>query len=79
MGKSRPVKTSCFIKFLEHKGCKRKSNSGGSHTSYKCPNCWRSIVIREADKEVPALHITTNSKTLNVTVEDILNWIEKNC
>lgn len=78
MGNNRPIKTKNFIKYLHHLGCKKKGVNA-SHHKYKCPNCHRSIIIREADKEIPPMHIRSCAKTLNVTVQQIYNWIEKNC
>ncbi|TRX52374.1 hypothetical protein FNH22_21925 [Fulvivirga sp. M361] len=64
MGENRPIKTKCWVAFLEYLGCKEeKKKSGGSHFKWKCPECRRSIIIRPKDKEIPAFHIFTNLKT----------------
>jgi len=78
MGNNRPVKTKCFIKYLLHLGCEKKGVKA-SHHKYKCPNCQRPIIIREADKEIPPMHVRSCAKTLGVSVQTIYDWIEKNC
>lgn len=74
----KPVKTSCFIKYLEHKGCKH-IRTKASHFHYKCPKCFRTITIRESYKEVPGFHISSNCKTLGVNMNEVYKWIEDNC
>ena len=61
------------------KGCyKVKNKSTGSHSYYKRSNLARRIVIREADKEIPALHIRTNLKTLELQFSDLQEFIDNN-
>ncbi|AEA42971.1 type II toxin-antitoxin system HicA family toxin [Fluviicola taffensis] len=78
MGNNRPVKTTCFLKYLASKKCIEKRTKG-SHTQFKCGSCWQSITVRKADKEIPALHIKTNCQTLGVTIEDFYKWAADNC
>ena len=77
MGNNRPVKTKCWIKFLEHLGYKF-NRIKGSHFQY-VKEGKRTIPVREADKEVPAMHIRTSCRTLGIDIEVVYNWIEKNC
>ena len=80
MGNFRPIKVKCFIKYLESLGCyKAKQQPKGSHSKYKCPGAKRSIMIRENEKMIPPLHIKTNASTLGVTIQDVYDWVEKNC
>jgi len=72
-----PVKTKDFVAFLKYKKCVYKRTEA-SHDHYKCPNCWRTITIREKDKEVPFFHIKTNSTTMGIKVEEVYNWINEN-
>lgn len=74
----KPVKTKCFIKFLESKGCKYQRTKA-SHFHYKCPKCFRTITIREALKDVPGFHIHSNCKTLGIDMKDVYEWIDENC
>lgn len=78
MGNNRPVKTKDFIAFLEAHGCKHQRTKA-SHDHYKCPNCFRTITIREKDKEIPAMHAKTNLATMGLTLQYLYDWIEKNC
>lgn len=78
MGNNRPVKTKFWVMFLKAHGCKYLRTKA-SHDHYKCPNCWRTITHREKNKEIPALHLRTNLKTMGKTLEYLYNWIEKNC
>lgn len=78
MGNNRPVKTKCFVAFLLAHNCVFK-RSKASHFHYKCPNCYRTITIRETDKEIPAFHIKTNVSTMGKTLQDVYDWIDKNC
>lgn len=78
MGNNRPVKTKDFVAFLKANNCTYLRTTA-SHDHYKCPNCWRTITIREKDKEIPAMHIKTNVRTMGKTLEDVYIWIEKNC
>jgi len=35
MSNFKPIKTTCWIKFLILQGCERKKDNGGSHSMYK--------------------------------------------
>jgi predicted RNA binding protein YcfA (HicA-like mRNA interferase family) len=78
MGDFRPIKTKSFIKFLELHNCYRVgSKSGGSHFYWKKPGLTRRITIREADKEIPPLHIKTNLETLGLKFQDLEDYLYK--
>lgn len=78
MGDFRPIKTKLFIKFLKLYSCYPvKQKSGGSHSYWKRPGLTRRIVIREADKEIPPLHIKTNLETLGLRFEDLQEFLDK--
>ena len=78
MGNNRPVTKSDWIKFLEAHGCTKKRHNGTSHEHWKCPNCIRTITHRGQDKEIPALHLATNLKTMGLTLKDLYDWVENN-
>lgn len=78
MGNNRPIQTKCFIAFLLAHGCTKKRTTA-SHDHYKCPNCWRTITVREKDKDIPPFHIKTNVTTMGKTLQDVYDWAEKNC
>lgn len=78
MGNNRPVKTKCFISFLESRKC-MQVRIKASHYIYKCPKSNRSIVIQGANKEVPFFHIKTNIETLGVSIIEFYDWIDENC
>lgn len=77
MGNNRPVKTSDWVAFLKHLGCNYIRTSA-SHDHYRCPKCLRTITHREKDKEIPALHLRTNLRTLGLDLNDLYNWIKEN-
>lgn len=78
MGNYRPIPTKCWEAFLLSLGCTYKSTEA-SHDKWRCPGVNRSVIYRGAKKEVPFFHIATNLKTMGVTKEDFLAWIENNC
>ncbi|WP_304064336.1 hypothetical protein [Pedobacter glucosidilyticus] len=78
MGNNRPIKTKCWIKFLEFKNCKYISTEA-SHDKWKCPGCLRSIIHRQKDKEIPAFHINSNLITMGISKDEFLEWIKENC
>lgn len=78
MGNNRPVKTKCWIKFLEANNCRYKRTKA-SHEHYKCPGCFRTITFRTKDKSIPPLHLRTNLATMGKSLQELYDWIEKNC
>lgn len=78
MGDNRPVRVKCWEKFLEFKGCKYRSTEA-SHDKWHCPGCFRSIIHRGKDKDIPAFHIRSNLKTMGIPVKEFYDWIKDNC
>ncbi len=78
MGNDRPIKVSCWEKFLKSKDCSFVSNEA-SHTKWKCPGCFRSIIFWGNKKEIPFSHIKTNLTTLKVSTSDFWDWVKVNC
>jgi len=78
MSNDRPVKTKCWIKFIESKGCKYKS-SEASHDKWRCPGCIMSIIVREGDKDVPFGHIKTSLSTMKIEKAEFWAWVKENC
>lgn len=74
----RPLKTKCFIKYLEFLNCKYKRTTA-SHDHWKCPKCFRTITFRGKEKEIPGFHIQTIAKTLGINSDEIYKWVEDNC
>ncbi|HET7360993.1 MAG TPA: hypothetical protein VFI78_03585, partial [Salinimicrobium sp.] len=64
MGNNRPIKKKFWIQFLKAHGCKKKRHKSTSHEHWKCPNCYRTIVFRGQNKEIPALHLKSNLETM---------------
>jgi predicted RNA binding protein YcfA (HicA-like mRNA interferase family) len=78
MGDFRPIKTKLFIKFLLLHSCYRVNHkSSGSHNYWKRPGLTRRITIREADKDIPPLHIKTNLTTLGLKFSDLEAFLNK--
>mgnify|MGYP003678491722 CR=1 FL=1 len=77
MGNNRPVKTKDWERFLKAHKC-RYLRTKASHAHYKCPNCWRTITHRPADKDIPPTHLRSNLKTMGLNLKYLYDWIEKN-
>ena len=77
MGNNRPVKTKDWIAFLEAHKCKYLRTTS-SHDLWKCPNCFRTITHREKDDEIPATHLRSNLKTMDLTIQYLYEWIKAN-
>lgn len=78
MGNWRPVKTSCWVRFLKSKGCKYKSTEA-SHDKWRCAGCTRSIIFRGKDKDIPSFHIEGDLKTMGIPKLDFWDWVKENC
>jgi predicted RNA binding protein YcfA (HicA-like mRNA interferase family) len=78
MGNNRPIKIKDWVAFLKAHGCKYQRTEA-SHDLYKCPNCIRPITHREKDKEIPAMHLRYNLKTMGMNIQYLYEWIEINC
>jgi predicted RNA binding protein YcfA (HicA-like mRNA interferase family) len=71
------VKRKDFVKVLEHLGL-HLDRIKGDHSIYKKKGLLRPVVITK-HKEVPLAHISTNIKTLGITMDeffDILNRVK---
>lgn len=77
MADFKSIKKSCWINFLKHKGCIECDAS--RHVKWKCPGCFRSIIFRNAPKEIPFAHIHTNLMTMNISSDEFSAWIKINC
>jgi len=78
MGNDHPVKTRCWLRFLASKGC-TYLRTKSSHDMYKCPNCLQDIVFRGREKDVPAMHVRTNLRTMGIPYRESLEWKKENC
>ncbi len=71
----KPIKRTLFEKFLKYVGCEY-SRTRGDHLIYTRIGTRRPIVI-QATSEVPAFHVRTNLKTLEIDTEQYLEILEK--
>ena len=75
MGKNRPVNINDWIDFLKYNDCEYLRKKG-SHVHYKCPGCFRTITFRGNSKDIPALHLQTNLRSMGKSLSDLYTWIE---
>ncbi len=75
MHKIYTIKNKEFRKFLEYHGCYLKRKKG-NHIIYSKKGLRRPIVFRNTG-DIPLLHIQKNLKTLNLTVDDLLDFLNK--
>jgi predicted RNA binding protein YcfA (HicA-like mRNA interferase family) len=80
VGNNRPVKKKDWIRFLRSRGCVERAKKGnsGSHTHWKCPNCYRTITFRINEKEIPPVHLQTNLSVMGLKLADLYDWLDKN-
>lgn len=77
MGNNRPVKKKYWIRFLIAHGCEeQKRKTGTSHVFWKCPNCIRTIVFRNQNKEIPFIHLKTNLDTMGYDLNYLYDWLD---
>ena len=80
MGNYRPIRTACWIKFLNLNGFfKVPKRFTGSHFLYKKIGAVRSIPVRENDKDVPAFHLSTGCRTIGCSLDFFYEWATENC
>lgn len=75
----KPISTKKFKKFLKKKGLKHL-RSRGDHEIWDYPNkskLLRPITFIGCEKEIPALHINTNLKTLDMTYPEFEKELNK--
>ena len=75
----KPIPTKKFKKFLRKKGLKRLRYHG-DHEIWDYPkdsNLLRPITFIGCDKDIPALHIETNLKTLDMTYKEFIKDLDK--
>ena len=75
MNKIFSVKNKEFRKFLESQGCYLKRKKG-NHVIYTKKGLLRPIVFRNTG-DIPILHIQKNLKTLDLTIKDLINYLNK--
>lgn len=78
MGKHRPIRVACWVRFLRAHGCDY-DRTQASHHLWKCNNCFRSIIFRGAEKDIPADHIRSNLRSLEIEFDYFLDWLSKHC
>lgn len=73
----RPIRIKDWIRFLKAIGLvELPGTSGTSHCQWNYPkesgmSLSRPITFRKSEKDIPALHIKTCLRTLNMTWEDM--------
>jgi len=75
----KPIPTKKFKKFLKKLGL-RHLRDNGDHEIWDYPDgssLLRPVTIIGCEKEIPAFHIDTNLKTLNMTYEEFLSYMNK--
>ena len=72
-----PIKTPCFIKYLNMKGCVQ--GKGTNHKKWKYPGGFRSIIFDRNDKEIPYIHVKNNLKIMGSTMAGFKKWAKMNC
>jgi len=70
------IPLSVFRKFLESRGCKKIRTKGG-HETWSC-NKTRPIVIQSHIDPVPMFIVKNNLRTLELTNEDLFEFLDKN-
>ena len=73
----RPIKTKDWVRFLEAHNCKYKRTKA-SHVHYQCLGCFRPVTHRSKDKDIPAMHLQTNLKTMGLSLDYLYEWIKNN-
>lgn len=74
----KDIRTNCWIKFLESRDCKY-ARTKASHEHWKCPGCFRTVTFYGHLKAVPGFQIEGDLKTMGVSREEFLEWVDKNC
>jgi transposase-like protein len=78
LGNNRPIKKKDWINFLKSHDCHEKRHKGTSHVHWKCPNCFRTITFRNGYKEIPAMHLKSNLKSMGYNLKYLYDWLKKN-
>jgi hypothetical protein len=76
-GHFRPLRTSCWERFLTLKGfqCTRTSSSHDQWTK----RGHRTIPVWGDEKDIPAFHLRTGCRTIGCEIEELYKWAEENC
>lgn len=75
MGNFRPLSRKCWESFLTYKGDSYNRNSA-SHDQWTKKGA-RTIPVWGDEKEIPALHLKTSSRTIGCTIADIYAGLKK--
>jgi len=78
LGNNRPIKKKDWIKFLKAHDCYELRHDGTSHKHWKCPNSFRTITFQSQGKDIPALHLKTNLKSIGYNLKYLYNWLKNN-
>ena len=73
----KPLNTSCWEKFLTHKGYKYVRTKG-SHDQWTKPG-HRTIPVWGNEKQIPAFHLSNSCRSIGCTIDELYEWAAKNC
>lgn len=73
----KPVRWQKFEKFLLANGCVYDRQKG-SHRVYKKPDLIRPIILPAHTKDIPVMVILNNLRTLGISRDEYLDYIEAN-
>ena len=77
MSNFRPLKTSCWEKFLTSRGF-QQNRIKGSRFQWTKPGK-RTIAVWGDEKQIPPLHLKTSCKSIGCTLQELYQWAEENC
>lgn len=75
MGNFRPLPTKCWESFLAYKGFDYDRTKGSHHQWTK--KGYRTIPVWGDEKEIPALHLKTSSRTIGCSLNEVYLWLIK--
>ena len=76
MGRLTPLSPQLFRKFLSKNGWAFSRTKGG-HEIWNKPGAIRPVVFQPGD-DVPVFELMTNLRTMGLTREELLAWLEFN-
>lgn len=77
MGNFRPINTKHWVKFLEAHGY-TLNRITASHYQYTKRGS-RTIPVWGDEKEIPPFHIKTACANMQISMDEVYKWIDKNC
>lgn len=75
MAALRPIHYKTFERFLEAVGC-RLIRQAGDHRVWDRPDLLRPVIVR-TKKDLPVFEIKSNLRTLKISTQDYLSFLER--